>query len=50
MFLTDWLSENLYKVEVKEGDFGKMDLLTDFKKYDYRGPDGLADNSDGFIF
>lgn len=50
LFLTDWLSDKLYKVEIEGDDLGEMELLTDLKKYDYGGPDGLAVNNDGFIF
>ena len=50
LFLTDWLSDKLYKVEIEGDDLGKIELLTDLKRYNYGGPDGLAVNNDGFIF
>lgn len=50
LFIADWKSNKLYKAEVRSGILEPMDLLTDIKKYEFGGPDGLTVNKDGFIF
>ena len=50
LFIADWSADKLYKVELEEGVVGKMELLTDLEEYNFKGPDGMAVNNDGFLF